>query len=279
MEALKASVEAAKAGKPAAERKAPARGARRRQASRRRSGRPGPGRRGGWTWGSTSARRRRSGTRRIHAGRPAGPDRPRHLAAAAARRRRRVGRAGRPRPRLRHPGRPGAGRGRAAGAGPAGRARPPGRPRRGRGPGLRRRRLGGDCRWAPGRGAGAGPDGSVFGCLVGVDPAPGRPELAAELPTIELLGRLLAVLLGPGAGAPGAAAPLRAGRAGRPHRPAHRGRQPPRLGPAAGGRGGPLPALRVGGVPGRASTWTSSSGSTTARATPPGTGCCCAPPR
>jgi len=39
------------------------------------------------------------------------------------------------------------------------------------------------------------PDGSVFGCLVGVDPAPGRPELAAELPTIELLGRLLAVLL------------------------------------------------------------------------------------
>ena len=39
------------------------------------------------------------------------------------------------------------------------------------------------------------PDGSVFGCLVGADPAPGRPELAAELPTIELLGRLLAVLL------------------------------------------------------------------------------------
>jgi diguanylate cyclase len=39
------------------------------------------------------------------------------------------------------------------------------------------------------------PDGSVFGCLVGVDPAPGRPGLAAELPTIELLGRLLAVLL------------------------------------------------------------------------------------
>jgi diguanylate cyclase len=39
------------------------------------------------------------------------------------------------------------------------------------------------------------PDGSVFGCLVGVDPARGRPELAAELPTIELLGRLLAVLL------------------------------------------------------------------------------------
>jgi diguanylate cyclase (GGDEF)-like protein len=40
-----------------------------------------------------------------------------------------------------------------------------------------------------------GPDGSVFGCLCGVDPARGRPELAAELPTIELLGRLLAVLL------------------------------------------------------------------------------------
>ena len=40
-----------------------------------------------------------------------------------------------------------------------------------------------------------GPDGSVFGCLCGVDPASGRPELAAELPTIELLGRLLAVLL------------------------------------------------------------------------------------
>jgi diguanylate cyclase len=39
------------------------------------------------------------------------------------------------------------------------------------------------------------PDGSVFGCLVGVDPSPGRPELAAELPTIELLGRLLGVLL------------------------------------------------------------------------------------
>ena len=39
------------------------------------------------------------------------------------------------------------------------------------------------------------PDGSVFGCLCGVDPARGRPELAAELPTIELLGRLLAVLL------------------------------------------------------------------------------------
>ena len=39
------------------------------------------------------------------------------------------------------------------------------------------------------------PDGSVFGCLCGVDPEPGRPELAAELPTIELLGRMLAVLL------------------------------------------------------------------------------------
>jgi diguanylate cyclase (GGDEF)-like protein len=39
------------------------------------------------------------------------------------------------------------------------------------------------------------PDGSVFGCLCGLDPAGGGPELAAELPTIELLGRLLAVLL------------------------------------------------------------------------------------
>ena len=39
------------------------------------------------------------------------------------------------------------------------------------------------------------PDGSVFGCLCGVDPQPGLPELAAELPTIELLGRMLAVLL------------------------------------------------------------------------------------
>ncbi|HEV3503789.1 MAG TPA: diguanylate cyclase [Actinomycetes bacterium] len=39
------------------------------------------------------------------------------------------------------------------------------------------------------------PDGSVFGCLCGLDPDPGRPELAAELPTIELLGRMLAVLL------------------------------------------------------------------------------------
>jgi diguanylate cyclase len=39
------------------------------------------------------------------------------------------------------------------------------------------------------------PDGSVFGCLCGVDPARGRPQLAAELPTIELLGRFLAVLL------------------------------------------------------------------------------------
>jgi diguanylate cyclase len=35
------------------------------------------------------------------------------------------------------------------------------------------------------------PDGSVFGCLCGVDPEPGRPQL----PTIELLGRMLAVLL------------------------------------------------------------------------------------
>jgi diguanylate cyclase (GGDEF)-like protein len=39
------------------------------------------------------------------------------------------------------------------------------------------------------------PDGSVFGCLCGIDPEPGRPELAAELPTLELLGRMLAVLL------------------------------------------------------------------------------------
>ena len=39
------------------------------------------------------------------------------------------------------------------------------------------------------------PDGSVFGCLCGVDPASGPPDLAAELPTVELLGRLLAVLL------------------------------------------------------------------------------------
>jgi diguanylate cyclase (GGDEF)-like protein len=39
------------------------------------------------------------------------------------------------------------------------------------------------------------PDGSVFGCLCGVDPEPGLPELAAQLPTIELLGRMLAVLL------------------------------------------------------------------------------------
>jgi diguanylate cyclase len=46
-----------------------------------------------------------------------------------------------------------------------------------------------------GRGPRVAPDGSVFGCLVGLDPAPGRSELAAELPTIELLGRLLAVLL------------------------------------------------------------------------------------
>jgi hypothetical protein len=35
------------------------------------------------------------------------------------------------------------------------------------------------------------PDGSVFGCLCGVDPASGRADLAAALPTIELLGRLL----------------------------------------------------------------------------------------
>jgi diguanylate cyclase len=57
---------------------------------------------------------------------------------------------------------------------------------------------------SPGRGRPVGalagvpvlaPDGSVFGCLFGVDPEPGRPELAAELPTIELLGRMLAVLL------------------------------------------------------------------------------------
>ena len=57
---------------------------------------------------------------------------------------------------------------------------------------------------SPGRGVPIGaqagvpvlaPDGSVFGCLCGVDPASGRADLAAELPTIELLGRLLAVLL------------------------------------------------------------------------------------
>jgi diguanylate cyclase (GGDEF)-like protein len=57
---------------------------------------------------------------------------------------------------------------------------------------------------SPGRGVPVGalagvpvlaPDGSVFGCLCGLDPAGGGPELAAELPTIELLGRLLAVLL------------------------------------------------------------------------------------
>jgi diguanylate cyclase len=57
---------------------------------------------------------------------------------------------------------------------------------------------------SPGRGLPVGalagvpvlaPDGSVFGCLCGVDPAGGGPELAAELPTIELMGRLLAVLL------------------------------------------------------------------------------------
>ena len=39
------------------------------------------------------------------------------------------------------------------------------------------------------------PDGSVFGCLCGVDRPARRADLAAELPTIELLGRLLAVLL------------------------------------------------------------------------------------
>jgi diguanylate cyclase len=39
------------------------------------------------------------------------------------------------------------------------------------------------------------PDGSVFGCLCGLDPATGSQRLAAELPTIELLGRLLAALL------------------------------------------------------------------------------------
>jgi diguanylate cyclase len=40
-----------------------------------------------------------------------------------------------------------------------------------------------------------GPDGRLLGCLCGVDPAPTRPGLAGELPTIELLGRLLASLL------------------------------------------------------------------------------------
>jgi diguanylate cyclase len=40
-----------------------------------------------------------------------------------------------------------------------------------------------------------GPDGALLGCLCGIDPAPTRPGLAAELPTIELLGRLLASLL------------------------------------------------------------------------------------
>jgi diguanylate cyclase len=38
------------------------------------------------------------------------------------------------------------------------------------------------------------PDGSPFGCLCGIDPA-ARPELARELPTVELLGRLLGSLL------------------------------------------------------------------------------------
>jgi GAF domain-containing protein len=53
------------------------------------------------------------------------------------------------------------------------------------------------------------PDGTLLGCLCGLDPAPtrqegsggppewspGRSDLAGELPTIELLGRLLASLL------------------------------------------------------------------------------------
>jgi diguanylate cyclase len=41
-----------------------------------------------------------------------------------------------------------------------------------------------------------GPDGTLLGCLCGMDPAPTRPGLAGELPTIELLGRLLGNLLG-----------------------------------------------------------------------------------
>ena len=41
-----------------------------------------------------------------------------------------------------------------------------------------------------------GPDGRLLGCLCGLDPAPTRPELARELPTLELLGRLLGALLG-----------------------------------------------------------------------------------
>ena len=39
------------------------------------------------------------------------------------------------------------------------------------------------------------PDGTLLGCLCGIDPAPTRPGLAGELPTIELLGRLLGTLL------------------------------------------------------------------------------------
>jgi diguanylate cyclase len=39
------------------------------------------------------------------------------------------------------------------------------------------------------------PDGTPLGCLCGLDPAPTRPDVAGELPTIELLGRLLASLL------------------------------------------------------------------------------------
>jgi len=39
------------------------------------------------------------------------------------------------------------------------------------------------------------PDGSLLGCLCGMDPAPTRPGLAGELPTVELLWRLLGSLL------------------------------------------------------------------------------------
>ena len=39
------------------------------------------------------------------------------------------------------------------------------------------------------------PDGTLLGCLCGMDPAPTRPGLAGELPTVELLGRLLGSLL------------------------------------------------------------------------------------
>jgi diguanylate cyclase len=39
------------------------------------------------------------------------------------------------------------------------------------------------------------PDGTLLGCLCGLDPTPTRPGLAGELPTIELLGRLLGSLL------------------------------------------------------------------------------------